>query len=297
MEEEKLFPVEKDMGVWQTTLDELLIRMRWERMTFHGVRLVNPSSMRVVTVKDGKLVDTVEVCHHIWRGQKRCVNCISAKALTSSRTLYKFEFVDDNAYLVDALPVEVDGQVYVLERVLQLDNVLLSAFGKNRFRRQIEQYNDKVYRDSLTGAFNRRYYDEIARGLYCNGVAMIDSDHFKAINDRHGHQTGDLVLQKIAEVIQKNIRTTDCLIRYGGDEFVLYFYGFHNLHDFEAKLTRIRELIRTIKIDSAPDLQVGVSIGGVFATEPLEDVLGIADMSMYEAKKSENGIVIRDLTQ
>ncbi len=74
--------------------------------------------------------------------------------------------------------------------------------------------------DPLTGAYTRRYFDKfLASGEMSGGVAMIDVDQFKAVNDSFGHLVGDEALKTVAEAMQNCLRQTDILIRYGGDEF------------------------------------------------------------------------------
>lgn len=84
----------------------------------------------------------------------------------------------------------------------------------------IGEYYEKTYKDVLTGAFNRRFYEEKLR-LYPldGGIAMIDVDDFKIYNDLFGHNVGDAVLCAVAEALKEHVRNNDFLIRYGGDEF------------------------------------------------------------------------------
>lgn len=279
--------------VWETTVPELSVWMKYLERHFHAVRIVDPSILAVMNIQDGKLVRGGANCHLIWKRTARCMNCISSKALTERKSTYKFEFLGDRAFLVTATPVQIDGRIYSLETVLQMDDVLMSAFGKNRFRKEIELFNEKVYKDSLTGAYNRRYYDEKASGLYCTGMAMIDIDHFKQINDSYSHDAGDAALKEASRVIMGNIRSSDCLIRYGGDEFILYFYGLPDADRFEKKLRDLQRLVSEIKLKEYPDVRINMSVGGIFAKQPLKVILHSADLAMYEAKKHRGGIVIR----
>ena len=76
--------------------------------------------------------------------------------------------------------------------------------------------------DPLTGAYTRRYFDKfLAGGEMHGGVAMIDVNQFKSVNDSFGHLVGDEALQTVAAAMQSCLRQTDILIRYGGDEFLL----------------------------------------------------------------------------
>ena len=85
-----------------------------------------------------------------------------------------------------------------------------------------QAFEEKLYRDPLTGIYNRRYYEEVARKtIGPAGVALMDVDDFKICNDTYGHYAGDMALKTVANTIQSCIRKSDLLIRYGGDEFLL----------------------------------------------------------------------------
>ena len=87
---------------------------------------------------------------------------------------------------------------------------------------KVRGYNEELYLDALTGAYNRRYYEDRIRKVKSHaGVAMIDLDDFKLYNDTCGHNAGDMVLNTVVGIVRKCIRKTDILIRYGGDEFLL----------------------------------------------------------------------------
>lgn len=87
----------------------------------------------------------------------------------------------------------------------------------------MKNYFEEIYTDSLTHISNRRYYDERIKNLEMDGVAMIDVDSFKAINDHHGHLAGDEALASIAHALRQSVRPDDSVICYGGDEFLISF--------------------------------------------------------------------------
>lgn len=119
---------------------------------------------------------------------------------------------------------EIDGGPYIMEMMKQLnEDTLLDSDDCEKLMGRLTIYNEKLYRDALTGAYNRRFYEDEVRGMKERaGVAVIDLDDFKLYNDTYGHHAGDMVLETVADIIRNFIRKSDMLIRYGGDEFLLF---------------------------------------------------------------------------
>ena len=149
-----------------------------------------------------------------------------------------------------------------------------------------------LYIDSLTSVYNRRYYDEHFQGSdNIQAMVVIDVDNFKHINDNHGHDVGDIVLQGIAQTVLSCVRKTDAVIRYGGDEFIIIFYSIP-ADIFEKKLERIRRSVYDLIIDDHPGLHMSVSIGGAYGTGTTKELFKAADNMMYQSKKAKNQVTI-----
>ena len=162
-----------------------------------------------------------------------------------------------------------------------------------RQTKQIECYLTEARTDGLTGLLNRRAFDQQIDELFaafCNGgrsfvLGLIDIDHFKTINDTHGHQMGDQVLQQIAKILNMNLDTAIMVARFGGEEFVVIMDG--PLRVAAERLNELRKKIAKLRLDAGPtQLQVTVSIG---LSEPRDDmvvspVLRRADEALYAAK-------------
>lgn len=153
---------------------------------------------------------------------------------------------------------------------------------------------DLASRDDLTGLWNRREFMRLLRDQrkraerqgsgFC--VALLDADHFKQVNDRLGHQTGDAVLQELAHLFEASRRTTDSLARYGGEEFIILLDG-----DAAAATHALERIRRSVELHDwsriAATLRVTISIG-MAAWRPDEDVervIGRADAALYRAKE------------
>ena len=158
--------------------------------------------------------------------------------------------------------------------------------------KKLIRYDRELYMDALTGAYNRRYYeDQLKQTEMVAGVAMIDLDDFKLHNDTYGHNAGDLVLETVVNVIRNSIRKTDVLVRFGGDEFLLVMPDILEA-SFQKKLKQIQNEIHEAEVPGYSQLQVSVSIGGVLSTHgTIEDAIHKADQCMYQAKTSKNMVV------
>ncbi len=186
-----------------------------------------------------------------------------------------------------------------------------------RLQRDLTHINQEIHRvqtrerlleqqiliDPLTGAFNRRAYEQriqeewqrFKRYGHVFSLVVLDLDHFKKINDKYGHSAGDLVLKEVVKRISKNLRESDLLFRYGGEEFVIILPGTELKGGVEVAV-KIRSLIQGTKFVYKGDvLSVTVS-GGV--TQVLEsdgdplDVFDRADRALYQAKSSGRNRIV-----
>jgi diguanylate cyclase (GGDEF)-like protein len=153
--------------------------------------------------------------------------------------------------------------------------------------------------DHLTGLYNRRegekrLAEDVARAKRSGGVltvGVVDVNKFKAINDRYGHQAGDVCIQHVASVIRRNMREGDWLARWGGDEFIL---GLHDASPFaltEAVLQRIVKDLKDnpVRLPQSSELVLTVTVGAnrYSGEGDVQDLLARADEAMYEAKRDE----------
>lgn len=153
------------------------------------------------------------------------------------------------------------------------------------------------HKDALTGAFNRRYLChilnvELGRAARTDGmvsVLMLDIDHFKEINDRFGHQAGDLALKKVTAEATARLRDYDLFFRYGGEEFVVMLPDTSRREALKVA-HRLCQKVRAIAFPNiSPDLKVTVSIG--VAAYPdndvcsVEELLAHVDQALYQAKQ------------
>lgn len=145
--------------------------------------------------------------------------------------------------------------------------------------------------DALTGAFNRRYLTNHLRGAVdrrehpVSSLLMFDVDHFKAINDENGHDAGDLVLKRIADVARQISRDSDMLFRYGGDEFVLYLPGVAAA-GATVIAQRLREAVAASNRPGSRVVTISIGVAQRQAQDTVESWIRNADSALYEAKQA-----------
>jgi diguanylate cyclase (GGDEF)-like protein len=193
--------------------------------------------------------------------------------------------------------------------------LLLNAVESERKRaiadleQELRGVKDEAISDPLTGLVNRRYlwhflpYELLRAARRENSLAviMIDLDHFKQVNDTHGHEAGDLVLVKVAALLRKHIRDSDIACRYGGEEFVLVLPDA-TLEGTKRRAEGIRAAIREMTLDhqGKPLTGVTASIGIAMFPDHAEDsesLMRMVDDLLYEAKNSGRDRVVISLGQ
>ena len=289
--------IEKDgrMKDYKMTGQQAEERMLQYEKVFSVVRLLDAETiLNAAKGKNQNISAEPCRCFDFWETGKRCSNCVFLKALEEKNKKTKLEFRENNVYQVTAHYVEVDGKPKVMELIQYLDEAdIVDIDGSERLFTKLNGFQDELYRDVLTGIYNRRYYeDQLRKQILPAGIAMIDLDDFKLYNDTCGHNAGDLALATVAGVIRGMIRrTTDILIRYGGDEFLLVMPGVKE-EDFAQKLRQIQNEVHSKEVPGFSRLQLSVSIGGVLSEEhKIENAVEMADKLMYRAKNHKNTVV------
>ena len=220
-------------------------------------------------------------------------NSLSLRAFWEKCQKTRLEYIDSRVCQKISRYVEIDGQPHVVE-ILNVLDVTTESFenAREQLTAKVRGYDEELYLDALTGAYNRRYYENRIRKVRGHaGVAMIDLDDFKLYNDTCGHNAGDLVLNTVVGSIRGCICKTDILIRYGGDEFLLILQDVDE-EIFSKKLKQIRDMVCEAEVPGYARLRLTVSIGGVLAdNEAIESAVARADGLMYQAKNRKNMIV------
>jgi diguanylate cyclase (GGDEF)-like protein len=171
-------------------------------------------------------------------------------------------------------------------------------------KRLMEHLRESALRDAMTGLYNRRFLEEYVGTLVAGSqrrkapfaVLMLDLDFFKQVNDTHGHEAGDKVIKMLADLLQRNVRSSDMAVRYGGEEFLIVLLD--TKADAAMKVAeKIRSDVEATKIPlSSTMLQKTISIG--VAEYPNDSdtfwqVVKFADVALYQAKSTGRNRVVR----
>jgi diguanylate cyclase (GGDEF)-like protein len=187
-------------------------------------------------------------------------------------------------------------ELKVVEMAAQMAALVLNH------RSMHEHLLSSAYHDSLTGIPNRRFgNDSLSKAINLArregklvGVLWMDVDHFKQINDVHGHPAGDAVLQEVAQRVKMRIRACDTVARMGGDEFMVVLQNLEGSEDAMRVASNLRELLSQPVILGSLKLPLRVSIGvSLYPTDgdTTKSLEKLADHAMYRAKKGKLGIV------
>ena len=217
---------------------------------------------------------------------------------------------DENARLVRGLEIGVNDYLF---RPIEKNEILARVRTQIRKKRYTERLRDSVQTsielaitDALTGLHNRRYLEThmsalvgqaLSRG-HPLAVLVLDIDHFKSINDAHGHDAGDEVLREFALRVRKSIRGIDLACRYGGEEFVVFMPET----DLAAATAVAERLRRRIASEPFPirerargiDVTISIGIAALGADDDAASVIKRADQALYRAKHNGRNRVVPD---
>ena len=161
---------------------------------------------------------------------------------------------------------------------------------RQRYARVAQELERLVNQDRLTKVASREFFfRRMEDGVHRKGISlMVDIDHFKSINDAHGHLAGDQVIRRVAQVLQENCRPEDIVCRFGGEEFVI-FLNAASPETGALAAERIRRSVAEsgVNVEGHP-ISVTVSIGGAMklSSQDVTEAIRNADAALYRAKRA-----------
>ena len=256
------------------TRQQMEEEMRQLRKVFMTVRL-----MKADEVQGGKKGSAP--CYAQWRRSRPCENCVARQALEKNTRKTRLEYFGQELYEITASCVQVDGQLCVLELTRKIDrSVLLDPENGERLLNSITDEREKRYRDPLTGAYNRTYYDENYRYRSITaGVAMLDMDDLKFSNDVYGSGAGNSVLETAVSTIRRGLSEKDRLIRYDGGRLLLLLPDIRQ-EQLSPRLEQIRLQLQAASVPGYSRIRMSASIGGVWIDdENVDDAVRLLEQN------------------
>lgn len=172
--------------------------------------------------------------------------------------------------------------------------------------RLLKLLKSQTLKDPLTQCYNRRFledyinqYEPLAKRNKSEiGLFMLDLDYFKKVNDEHGHQAGDHILKEVVDIIRKQIRESDLLVRFGGEEFLVILLEIQNRDFSESVAEKVRQAVENhhFKVSEGVNLNKTISIGVAMFPEDgdsIREVIKYADVALYQAKQNGRNNVVR----
>ncbi|MBM6820984.1 GGDEF domain-containing protein [Clostridium saudiense] len=278
-----------------------LLEFKYLNQLFHRVRIVDPIK-KIVIEENGEKTTENKKCFHLCNRDTICENCISIRAYNENTSVMKFEYIDNNIYMIMATPVNKQESTYVIETIRDISDCKIVDLVEDKtvseLKKTLSEINRLIVIDELTKCYNRRYINEKLpidiESAKANklplSIAMIDIDYFKLINDKYGHLLGDLVLKDITNVIKNNIRgKSDWIARYGGEEFLILFNDTSKEDAYNLS-KRIKSVVENsiFKYDDI-EINITISIGIASLTSEIDDMdklIRKADEKLYKAKRS-----------
>ena len=210
-----------------------------------------------------------------------CLRQSSLEAMASSDEISERLLSDGVEYRARVRSLTVEGEPHVLLMVRPIDE-------------QEAAEEDLVYTDVLTSVHNRRYYEEKLRSARMKaGVAVIDLDDFRVFNDTCGRHAGDLALGAVATAIRSGIRSTDELVRYGCDKFVVVMPNIPS-DDFTRRLHQVSDAVRSTIVPGHEYVSLTACVGGVrIHGETVDEGVGRA-VQLLSRAKAKAGTVVTD---
>lgn len=273
---------------------------------FENIILVNPIEQSIINVTQYGLDDKHLKCTSICPLVNDKCGCICKDTVSTGENRCRFVYDKTKAYLVISKKVKMQYRNYVLVLIMKLNPAFqFGAYQEAEAIESITRLSSNLVIDPLTQIFNRKYLMDNIDFLMqdCRKqnknlcLACIDVDNFKRFNDSYGHDFGDIVLKKIAELM---VKSTDVIkevynIRIGGDEFLIVACGIDKQR-FKAIMNKLCLMVEDTKLpynNERVGIKISIGVSEMISdkVENYKDLYDKADTQLYAAKEAGKGCV------
>ncbi|MFL0247167.1 GGDEF domain-containing protein [Candidatus Clostridium stratigraminis] len=292
-------------------LKSLIDNLSMLEKLYNVIRIVDPLTKKTVCYDKTKIKVLNNNCYDFWKVKDYCPNCISMRAYNEDDTFVKIEYNKEKIYMVMASPIIIENKKYVFEMLKDVtDTGIIENFHEKtsaEIQLYINEMNDKIIKDELTGINNRRFIDErlpidILKSSSLKSplsLIMADIDFFKSINSNYGHLVGDSILVQFASLIKNSIRKDiDWVARYGGEEFIIVLGNTDNNTAFQIS-EKIRKKVEE-KVFQCEDNKIKITSSfGIYTLDEksldinIKSMINYADEKLYKAKQKGRNKTIK----
>lgn len=287
----------------QNGLETLIDNLSMLEKLYDVVRIVEPLKKKDIYYEANEVEISNSGCYEFWKFKKHCPNCVSMRAYNENDTFVKFEYNKEKIYMIMASPIFINEDKYVVEMLKDVTNTGVIENFCNKTTTEIQSFlnemNDKVIKDELTGLYNRRFINErlpidILKNISLESplsLVILDIDFFKSINDNYGHSIGDSILSNLALLINNSIKKErDWVARYGGEEFIIVLDNTDNDTAYRISEEIRKKVEEKVFEYEGNRLKITISLGiytldkDTLDKNSFDVMINYADKKLYEAK-------------
>lgn len=278
--------------VERVSREALLRSMRLLDRTFDIVRVVEPTDVLARGLNAaGDDLEPYRPCYRIWGRSHRCTNCISSKAISQRQPHVKYEQLNGEMCYFTSQPIMVDGKLLTLELGMVFKREEQNQASEALHAAKLsDQERQLLYQDTVTQAYNRRFYDDEVLMLTASKLMVLDVDNLAQVNETYGFRAGDLAIAHTVTALQQHTRDRDLVIHYAPSQILIVFDSTMSTEAFGTRLRQMRDSVQDVHIDEYPDLRLQAAIGAVDATGYVADLLAEAERQVETARHTDDRI-------
>lgn len=268
------------------------------------IRIIDPINKNIINISNNEITKHRDKCYAILNRGEICSNCISMRVNIEKDTLVKLEHSSNRVMLIVATPVNLNDEMYVVEMIKYIfthDNEIsnINCNLDNNVKIVIDNMNEKIIRDDLTGAYNRTYIEgrlpvdinNSVTNKHLLSVIMIHIEDFKNVNDKYGQEIGGKVLKDFSKLITDSVAQNSYWIgRYSSDKFIVVLNNIDKEQSYKI-LEDIRDLLEKISFEyNNKIIKLKVNLG-IYCSENeiiyIKNIVEELEESIFEEKQKE----------